>query len=114
MLQTLLPVINDLGKGKFLHGEISGNDTNNSFCIGVAGYPEKHLEAPSMQYDTKMLKQKVELGADYVVTQMFLDNQKYFEFVKLAREAGIDVPIIPGIKPFAVKNTCSCFLRYSK
>ncbi len=100
----LVTQINDLGKGKFLHGEISGNDLNNSFCIGVAGYPEKHLEAPSMQYDLKMLKQKVELGADYVVTQMFLDNQKYFEFVKLAREAGIDVPIIPGIKPLAVKK----------
>ena len=110
----LVTQINDLGKGKFLHGEISGNDLNNSFCIGVAGYPEKHLEAPSMQYDLKMLKQKVELGADYVVTQMFLDNQKYFEFVKLAREAGIDVPIIPGIKPLAVKNIYNCFLRYSK
>jgi methylenetetrahydrofolate reductase (NADPH) len=92
-----------LNKGKYLHDVIE-SDHNSNFCIGVAGYPEKHLEAPSLQTDLKRLKEKVAAGADYVVTQMFFDNQKYFEFVKAAREMGIDVPIIPGIKPLAVKR----------
>jgi methylenetetrahydrofolate reductase (NADPH) len=70
----------------------------------VAGYPEKHMEAPSLQSDLKRLKEKVDLGADYVVTQMFFDNKKFFEFVQAARDMGIDVPIIPGIKPIAVKR----------
>lgn len=97
----LVAQIQDLGKGKYLHGEQIDCEEQNSFCIGVAGYPEKHIEAPSMKYDLEMLKKKVDNGADYVVTQMFFDNQKYFEFVKQAREYGIDVPIIPGIKPIA-------------
>lgn len=96
----LVQQIEELGRGKYLHGDMEC-DENNRFCIGVAGYPEKHIEAPSMNYDLQMLKKKVEAGADYVVTQMFFDNQKYFEFVKQAREMGIDVPIIPGIKPIA-------------
>ena len=96
----LVHQINDLGRGKYLHDE-KACDENNKFCIGVAGYPEKHIDAPSMQYDLEKLKQKVEQGADYVVTQMFFDNKKYFEFVKKAREMGITVPIIPGIKPIA-------------
>lgn len=99
----LVGQIQDLGTGKYLHGAIECED-NNSFCIGVAGYPEKHIEAPSMNYDLQMLKKKVEAGADYIVTQMFFDNQKFFDFVKQARDAGIDVPIIPGIKPIATKN----------
>jgi len=70
----------------------------------VAGYPEKHLESPSMATDIKWLKHKIDSGADYVVTQMFFDNQKYFEFVRRIREMGITVPIIPGIKPIAVKQ----------
>ena len=95
--------IQDLGSGKYLHEEILSEE-NNSFCIGVAGYPEKHIEAPSMNYDLQMLKKKVDAGADYIVTQMFFDNQKYFDFVNQAREIGINVPIIPGIKPIATKN----------
>ena len=99
----LVDQISDLNKGKYLHDVIEANHKSD-FCIGVAGYPEKHLESPSLQTDLKRLKEKVAAGADYVVTQMFFDNQKYFEFVKAAREMGIDVPIIPGIKPLAIKR----------
>ena len=95
--------IKDLNKGKYLHEVIEATNKSD-FCIGVAGYPEKHIEAPSLESDLKRLKQKVDLGADYVVTQMFFENKKYFEFVKKARDFGIDVPIIPGIKPIAVKR----------
>ncbi len=99
----LVRQIQDLNTGKYLHDVIEA-EHKSDFCIGVAGYPEKHMEAPSLQTDLKRLKEKVEKGADYVVTQMFFDNQKYFEFVELAKKAGINVPIIPGIKPLAVKR----------
>ena len=99
----LVHQINDLGRGKYLHDEKTCEETNK-FCIGVAGYPEKHIEAPSMNYDLKNLKEKVDAGADYVVTQMFFDNKKFIDFVKQAREIGINVPIIPGIKPIAIKK----------
>ena len=99
----LVRQMNDLGRGKYLHDEKTC-DENNKFCIGVAGYPEKHIEAPSINYDLKWLKEKVDAGADYVVTQMFFDNKKFIDFVKSARDIGVTVPIIPGIKPIATKK----------
>ncbi len=94
----LIEQVVDLNHGKYLDEEIE-NAMPSDFCIGVAGYPEKHESAPNLETDLKFLKKKVEAGADYIVTQMFFDNQKYFDYVKTCREKNINVPIIPGIKP---------------
>ena len=99
----LVNQIANLNRGQYLHNNVNV-EHHSDFCVGVAGYPEKHMEAPSLVSDLRRLKEKVDAGADYVVTQMFFDNNKYFEFVKAAREMGITVPIIPGIKPLAVKR----------
>lgn len=99
----LVQQIVDLRNGVYLH-EVVETEQCPEFCIGVAAYPEKHMEAPSLKADLKWLKHKIDLGADYLVTQMFFKNNRYFEFVEQARSMGITVPIIPGIKPIAVKK----------
>ncbi|MGY6561352.1 MAG: methylenetetrahydrofolate reductase [Luteibaculaceae bacterium] len=99
----LLKQVIDLNNGKYLDEEIT-NSTATNFCAGVAGYPEKHFEAANMKSDIHFLKKKVEAGAEFIVTQMFFDNKYYFDFVDLCRKNGINVPIIPGLKPFATKK----------
>lgn len=99
----LLKQVVALNDGIYLEEDLK--DTHKTrFCIGVAGYPEKHFEAPNMDTDLKYLKQKVEAGADYIITQMFFDNNKYHQFVKACRDMGILVPIIPGLKPIYSKK----------
>ncbi|SHI50791.1 methylenetetrahydrofolate reductase [NAD(P)H] [Flavobacterium terrae] len=99
----LVKQISDLNNGLYLDADLQ-NSNATDFCIGVAGYPEKHMEAPSMDSDIYFMKQKIKNGADYIITQMFFDNQKFFEYVEKCRAAGITVPIIPGLKPIATKK----------
>ncbi|MTK53950.1 methylenetetrahydrofolate reductase [NAD(P)H] [Paludibacter sp.] len=95
--------INDFNSGKFMDGSIIKQPVS-TFSYGVAGYPEKHDEAPNLDSDIHWLKEKVRLGAEYVVTQMFFDNEKYYAFVERCRKEGITVPIIPGLKPITLMN----------
>jgi methylenetetrahydrofolate reductase (NADPH) len=99
----LLNQVVNLNEGIYLEEDLK-NTSKTKFCIGVAGYPEKHFEAPNMESDLKHLKAKIDAGADYIVTQMFFDNAKYFNFVKACRDMGINVPIIPGLKPVYTKK----------
>ncbi len=99
----LVTQITALNKGVYLDADLK-NTSQTNFCIGVAGYPEKHMEAPSIDSDIHFLKQKIKNGADYIVTQMFFDNAKFFDFVSKCRKEGITVPIIPGLKPIATKK----------
>jgi methylenetetrahydrofolate reductase (NADPH) len=96
----LIQQIKGLNEGKYLEEELR-DKTPTNFCIGSAGYPEKHMEAPNLETDIQHLKNKVEAGAEYIITQMFFDNKKYFEFVTKCRDNGIDIPIIPGLKPLS-------------
>ncbi len=93
----LVKQVRDMNSGLYLDDEMKDASPTN-FCMGIAGYPEKHFEAPNLYSDMKWLKAKVDAGADYIVTQMFFDNKKYFEFVDLCRKNDINVPIIPGLK----------------
>ena len=99
----LLKQVTNLNNGVYLEEDLK-NSSRTRFCIGVAGYPEKHFEAPNMDTDLQFLKQKVEAGADYIVTQMFFDNKKYYSFVEACRNISITVPIIPGLKPVYTKK----------
>ena len=99
----LVTQISNLNKGIYLDEDLQ-NSTKTDFCIGVAGYPEKHMEAPSLDSDIHFVKQKIKNGADYIITQMFFDNKKFFDFVAKCRASGITVPIIPGLKPIATKK----------
>lgn len=99
----LVGQIESLNQGKYLDKDLQ-NTSCTDFCVGVAGYPEKHMEAPSLESDIHFLKKKIKEGADYIVTQMFFDNKKYFEFVEKCKSEGITVPIIPGLKPISTKK----------
>ena len=99
----LVNQVADMNRGKYLDPELKNSNATN-FCLGVAGYPEKHFEAPNLSSDLRWLKRKVEDGAEYIITQMFFDNEAYFDFVSKCREHGIDIPIIPGLKPLTTKR----------
>ncbi len=100
--KDLVHQINNMNNGIYLDANIE-NGAPTDFCIGVAGYPEKHFESPNIVQDIKYTKEKVDAGGDYIVTQMFFDNQVFYDYVDNCRRAGIEVPIIPGIKPITKK-----------
>lgn len=106
----LINQITDMNRGEYLIEDIKLEPTD--FCIGAAGYPEKHFEAMNLATDLEYLKQKVDAGAEYIVTQMFFDNKKYFDFVDACRAVGINVPIIPGLKPLKTMNHISFLPKF--
>ncbi|MEI8278750.1 MAG: methylenetetrahydrofolate reductase [NAD(P)H] [Bacteroidota bacterium] len=99
----LVQQIIELNKGQYLEDDIM-DGVKTDFCIGVAGYPEKHFESPNLDMDIDYLKRKIQQGADYVTTQMFFDNKHYFNYIQRCKEHGITVPIIPGMKPLSTKK----------
>lgn len=107
----LLRQVKDMNSGIYLDEDLQ-NASPTDFCIGVAGYPEKHYTAPNLKSDLKYLKMKVDMGADYIVTQMFFDNKKFFDFVERCKAEGINVPIIPGLKPITTKKQISVLPRF--
>jgi len=100
--KDLIKQIACMNRGAYLDVNIE-DGANTDFCIGVAGYPEKHFEAPNLAQDIAFTKEKIDAGGDYIVTQMFFSNQHYFEYVDACKAAGIDVPIVPGLKPLTKK-----------
>lgn len=106
----LIRQVNNMNNGLYIDEDIK-NGGKTKFCIGVAGYPEKHFEAPNLEIDLAKLKAKVDAGAEYIMTQMFFDNQKFFDFVKSCKDMGINVPIIPGLKPITNKKQLSVLPR---
>lgn len=104
--EQLVSQIAAMNAGEFIDGEVE-NSHRTGFCVGVAGYPEKHSESPNPDMDIENLKKKVDAGADYIITQMSYDNAKIFGFIERCRQAGITVPIIPGIKPLATLRQLS-------
>jgi len=106
----LLQQIKNMNNGIYLDEDIKNGGKTN-FCMGVAGYPEKHFEAPNLEIDLKRMKEKVDAGAEYIMTQMFFDNCKFFDFVKTCKDMGITVPIIPGLKPITSKKQLSVLPR---
>jgi len=108
--KELIDQITEMNEGKYLMEDVNLEPTD--FCIGTAGYPEKHFEAMNLSTDLMHLKSKVDAGAEYIVTQMFFDNSKYFAFVDACREIGIKVPIIPGLKPIKSLNHISFLPKF--
>lgn len=108
--EDLIKQVGEMNNGVYLMDDITLEPTD--FCIGAAGYPEKHFEAMNLQTDLHYLKAKVDAGAEYIVTQMFFDNEKYFAFVKACRDIGITVPIIPGLKPIKSMNHISFLPKF--
>jgi methylenetetrahydrofolate reductase (NADPH) len=106
----LIHQIKNMNTGIYLDDEVKNAKPTN-FCVGAAGYPEKHVDAPNIQNDLNFLKRKVEAGAEFITTQMFFDNKKYFEYVKNCRDMGVNVPIIPGIKPITSKKQVHALAR---
>ncbi len=106
----LVKQIQDMNRGKYLDDNI-GNGAKTDFCVGVAGYPEKHFESPNFKIDLEYTKAKVDAGASYIVTQMFFDNKHYFSYVDACRKAGITVPIVPGLKPVTKAHQISSIPR---
>jgi methylenetetrahydrofolate reductase (NADH) len=106
----LMKQVASMNNGIYLEEDLK-SVVKTKFCIGIAGYPEKHFEAPNMETDLRFLKAKVDAGAAYIITQMFFDNQKYFDFVKRCRDAGITIPIIPGLKPITTKKQLTVIPR---
>lgn len=99
----LVKQINDMNKGIYLEEELL-DAKPSKFCIGVSGYPEKHYTAPNLKLDVKYTKAKIDAGADYIVTQMFYDNKQYFDYLKVVKDAGINAPVIPGLKILSLKS----------
>lgn len=100
----------NLNNGVYIDTDIQNGGKTN-FCVGTAGYPEKHFEAPNLEIDLQYTKDKIDAGADFIMTQMFFDNKKFFEYVAACQQAGITVPIIPGLKPITNKKQLSVLPR---